>query len=256
MRTYILKEAGTNLVVQELALKGCVMDNNLEIIYKKGRKIVYKIDSCDRITEGFIAQLKWPPEITGLIFVFEQAIVNETQIMAKLPLSIDAGVVYSSSRNSLPAAEEVGNTHVVAAQIKDAEMLARLYLACREKVFAPVAGIRQIPEIDMAVMMAKMRDQLANAKIGYWERSGIPAGAIVVTKWHDYADRPVEWIPWIWIDPNIPLEDRKSLHGLISGWLKANIDGKVQCVVDSYNVRSQKFFKKLGFIPECVHIVK
>ena len=232
------------------------MDNNLKIIYKKGRKIVYEIDSCDKITEGFIAQLKWPPEITGIIFIFKQAIASETQVLAKLPLSIDAGVVYSSSRDSLPTAEGGGNTNIVAAQVKDAEMLARVYLACRERVFAPLAGKRQIPAVDMAVVMAKMRDQLANAKIGYWERSGTPVGSIAVTKWHDYADRPVEWIPWVWIDPDISLEDRKVLHRLISVWLKANIDSKVQCVVDSYNVRSQKFFKKLGFIPECVHIVK
>ncbi len=232
------------------------MDNNLKIIYQKGRKIVYKIDSCDRITEGFIGQLKWPPEITGMIFVFEQAIINETQILAKLPLSFDVGVVYSSSREDLPEAAGVGYTQVVAAKVKDAEMLARLYLACREKVFAPVAGVRQIPKVDMAAVMLKMRDQLINAKIGYWEKSGAPVGAIAITRWHDYADSPVEWIPWIWITSDISPEDRKVLHVLISGWLKTNIVGKVQCVVDSYNVRSQKFFKKLGFIPECIHIVK
>jgi len=232
------------------------MDNNFKIIYQKGKKIVYKIDSCDRITEGFVGQLKWPPGITGMIFVFEQAIVNETQILAKLPLSIDAGVVYASSRETLPAAEVVGNTQIVAAQVKDAEMLAGLYLACREKVYAPVAGVRQIPAVDMAAVMVKMRDQLTNAKIGYWENSGTPVGAIAVTKWHDYADSPVEWIPWIWIAPDISQEERKVLHVLISGWLKANISGRVQCVVDSYNVRSQKFFKKLGFTPECVHIIK
>lgn len=232
------------------------MDNNLKIIYQKGRKIVYEIDSCDRITESFIGQLKWPPEITGMIFIFEQAIANETQILSKLPLSIDVGVVYSSSREALPAGEGAANTQIVAAQVKSAEMLAGLYLACREKVYAPVAGVRQIPAVDMAVVMAKMRDQLANAKIGYWEKFGIPVGVIAVTKWHDYADNPVEWIPWIWIAPDISPEDRKVLHGLISVWLKTNIAVKVQCVVDSYNVRSQKFFKKLGFIPECIHIVK
>ena len=67
------------------------MDNNLKIIYKKGRKIVYQIDSCDRITEGFIAQLKWPPEITGIIFIFEQAIINETENISAICTNYSGG---------------------------------------------------------------------------------------------------------------------------------------------------------------------
>ena len=36
-------------------------------------------------------------------------------------------------------------------------------------------------------------------------------------------------------------------------WIKEQVSEKIQCVVSAYNLRSQRFFKDLGFHPECVH---
>jgi len=97
---------------------------------------------------------------------------------------------------------------------------------------------------------------LSTANVLYLEKDKKLTTLMTVIKWKDYNDIPVDWITWVWIEKDISKDERSVIHNYISVWLRDNIEDRVQCVVNSFNVRSQKFFRKLGFTPECIHIVR
>jgi len=229
------------------------MSTQLELVKKSDNKLVYRIDAFTMLTTDFIQSLQWPDNINVINFVFKSPIENEDRILAGLPHSPDVGVVYSLKK--FKTLTEPAVAAVLQVKVPGANELAKMYLACRERVFAHVPE-KVIPAIDMNVVLAKMENQIKSAKIGYWEVKAKPAGAIVVTRLANNADVSVQWVPWVWIDDSLLAEERRLLHARIRAWLLENIDQEVQCVVNSFNVRSQKFFRKMGFVPECIRIVK
>lgn len=229
------------------------MSTQLELVKRLDNKIVYRIDNLTMLTTDFILALQWPEKINVINFIFRCPIENEDRVLAGLPYSPDVGVVYSM-RKSKTLTTLTGDT-VLQVKAPGVKELAKMYLACRDRVFAHVPE-KILPAIDMPAVLVKMENQIKSAKIGYWEVKARPAGAIVVTRLANNADAAVEWVPWVWIDDNLLAEERRLLHARIRAWLTENIDQEVQCVVNSFNVRSQKFFRKMGFVPECVRIVK
>lgn len=229
---------------------------NCDIVYRTERKIVYKVPSISCITGEFIQSLAWPPGITGVIFLFNQQISDEHRILSALPLDLDVGMVYSAMREALPVGKIAADVLIEQIPVQDEEQLSRLYLICRERVMAPVISARTIPPVDKSAVLLKLKKQLSEGKVALWAKAGDTVGALALTRWHDFADNPVQWIPWVWVSDELLPVERRILHAQILNWLKLSVDNKVQCVVDSYNVRSQKFFRKLGFTPECLHIVK
>lgn len=231
------------------------MPNNLEIVHRTDRKIVYRVSSLEHVTGEFIKTLDWPPGITGFILLFREKISEEHRILSALPLDLDVGLVYSATKADFAAGETLSSVFDEVLAPDEAE-LVKLYLLGREMVLAPVLSARNIPPADVSAVKIKIKKQLTDGKVGLWSRAGVSAGALALTRWHDFADQPVQWIPWVWISESLPREERRNLHDRMAAWLKSHVDNKVQCVVDSYNIRSQKFFRKMGFVPECLHIVK
>jgi RimJ/RimL family protein N-acetyltransferase len=73
----------------------------------------------------------------------------------------------------------------------------------------------------------------------------------------DFIRCPMDWIGHIWISPDLGKEERIIIHKYIRWWLKNNMKHKViRAAVDSFNIRSQKFFRKMGFKPEWLAFLK
>lgn len=231
------------------------MPNDFEIVNRTNSKIVYKLPSIGCVTWEFVKALKWPPGVNGFIFLFNEPISEEHRILSAMPLDVDAGMVYSATKASLAGCASSGDVFS-EEKAPDVAELVRLYLLGREMVLAPILSVRNIPPADRSAVELKIKKQLLEGKIGLWSKAGASAGVVALTKWHDFSDNPVQWIPWVWISNSLLPEERRELHGRIVSWLKSSVDDRVQCVVDSYNIRSQKFFRKIGFVPECLHIVK
>jgi RimJ/RimL family protein N-acetyltransferase len=67
----------------------------------------------------------------------------------------------------------------------------------------------------------------------------------------------MDWIGHIWISPDLEKEERITIHKYIRWWLRNNMKHKViRAAVDSFNIRSQKFFRKMGFKPEWFAFLK
>jgi len=73
----------------------------------------------------------------------------------------------------------------------------------------------------------------------------------------DFIRCPLDWIGYIWIDSNLEKEERMTIHKYIKWWLKKNMKHKVlRAGVYSFNIRSQKFFRKMGFKPSWISFSK
>jgi hypothetical protein len=67
---------------------------------------------------------------------------------------------------------------------------------------------------------------------------------------------PADWVYYIWIDKDyIKIDERENIHNFFSHWLYLNVNTqKIYADVKYFNIRSQKFFRKIGFEPQCIFI--
>lgn len=61
-------------------------------------------------------------------------------------------------------------------------------------------------------------------------------------------------IGWIWIDANLSADQRRGVHKCFANYLKARSDSRYQSSIHILNLRSQRFFRKLGFEPVCANV--
>ena len=231
------------------------MNNEVEIIRQTGTRLICRIDDCSMITGKFIKSFSWPNGADNMIVLFRNQIEDEHEILSSIPLEFDVGMFYSSSKESLPTGLVTLTNGIIQVKMKDVNRMAGLYEDCRRRIFAGTPVTFTDPA-DREKIIVKMKNQLQTARIGYWEQGAASAGIIIVTETHDYNDNPVDWIPWIWIAEDITQDVRDLLHVCMRLWLGGIAKNTIKCVVNSFNIRSQKFFRKIGFIPECIRILK
>jgi len=74
------------------------------------------------------------------------------------------------------------------------------------------------------------------------------AALVDLWEYKNYIYCPMDWIGYIWINPELNPEERAGIHKFIKFWLYKNMSHSVlRASVASYNLRSQKFFTKMGF---------
>ena len=62
-------------------------------------------------------------------------------------------------------------------------------------------------------------------------------------------NKPTSLIPWVWIDSKLSANERQNVHFQMVSWLKKNTKKEIGAGIDAVNLRSLKFFTKLGFKP-------
>ncbi|MCX5792492.1 MAG: hypothetical protein NTY45_09835 [Elusimicrobia bacterium] len=82
---------------------------------------------------------------------------------------------------------------------------------------------------------------------------GLIQGVINTIDWKDAAGRPALLVAWVWISDKLLPPQRAQAHAALTDWLKEHAKGRIMATADSFNMRSRRFFVKLGFLPECVH---
>lgn len=85
------------------------------------------------------------------------------------------------------------------------------------------------------------------------EFKGKPVAVIALFPHHDCLSKKVEQIGWVWVQEDLSDTYRDFTHQLLLRWLNGIVACSFQAGVHLHNVRSQKFFHKIGFNPECAH---
>jgi len=231
------------------------MSDNFKVIRKLPGIYIYEIPTLSEVTAEMLRDFNWPPGITSAGFMAKQfcpQVVTEEQI----PERYNARIVYSADKGGIvvPACGAPGATAVCCEVGKNLQEFKTIFLETH-KVYFQTWGDKVGAGL-MSDVVDVAENSLPGAKHLYLECSGLAAGVAAIIKWKDVRGEPVDWIPWVWIASELPKEVRESVRTRIADWMQKNVDGKVQCAIDAFNVRSQKFFIKLGFFPQCIYIGK
>lgn len=226
------------------------------VFYREvGGKFVYRAGQLSQINnrnlKGFVARLK----SRGCKILFAQKIEGEQAILSRIDhRAYNVALCYSTGTNRL------ARQAALPADIKPFRF--RNAAGCRRDLGKKVSeffsewksylGPRYLEGARVGMKMLKDPGKYLCLKKG---RKTV--ALVYMMDWMDWRGRPVDWVGHIWIDAGLDPFDRGRIHGYIAAWWKRTAKtGKIQGVVNSFNLRSQKFFRKMGFKPECLHVLK
>lgn len=231
------------------------MARTIEFYRKIGEKEIYRAESFSQIKNRdlkiFINALK----ARGCKILFTRKIEGEQDILSKIDhRKYNIALCYSVNTGKLVKQASLPQ-NIKSFRFKSAR-------GCRDDLSKKVAeffsdwksylGPRYLEGARMGMRMLK-----APAKYLCLKKNHKTVSLVYMMDWVDWRGRPVDWVGHIWIDAGLTPQERAHIHKYVSfWWRKMAKTGRVQGVVNSFNVRSQKFFRKMGFEPECLHVLK
>ena len=72
----------------------------------------------------------------------------------------------------------------------------------------------------------------------------------------DEKDLPIDWISWIWLSRDLSKNERKAAQREVCRLIQGFEHDRARCTVRSWNARSHGLFRKLGFVPVSINILK
>jgi len=225
----------------------------IQLIKRSGARAVYRACDFGKVDAKFIEKIRWPKNLRGMILIFKKKIENEQPVLAAIPGKYWITMCYSAHCRSLKDFSKALPTGLKSIKLKPLE-LRKLYLKTQGQFYLKWRKLLGAGYVKECQQVAD--NILGSAKTVCLTKNGKPVALFVVVRWKDYMDVPVNWVVWVWINHRLPVVERRQIRGYISGWMKSRLRGRVQCVINAFNVGSQIFFKRLGFVPECLHYVR
>lgn len=217
------------------------------------------IELCrpEDLTRELLDSLHWPAEAPKAAFRFKEA-ANEDSLSAlsRLPgqYIVRIGYVALTSALSLPAASSPERepgwrtpTNLEALKtLTRKTLIERFYEPWRE--YESPAFLKEVD--------AFLEHGLALNASAHYLLEGRAVGLLNLMAHQDCRGRPVDHIAWLWIDEGLAPAERANVHAGLLRRLALLPTGRIQGFVHTFNVRSRRFFAKLGFTPSCLHISK
>jgi len=226
----------------------------MEIIKQFERKLICRLSSILLINEDFISQLIWPEGIDRFVCIFDKSVEREWDILSNIKSVDRVWMIYSMTKVRTEIIEEGSSKMFVETKLPDIKELELLFSETRREYYRSLN--RDLTERQVIENQDFIEKVLPRCRRVCLQKNGKPIALLMMVEAKDYEGKPVDWVPWVWIEKNITFEEREMVHRRFWEWL---VDGeleRVQCSVASSNLRSQKFFRKIGFKPECLHILK
>lgn len=225
----------------------------MEIIQKLDNRIICRLPSIQSLNDDFISRLAWPAGIEKYIVLSNAPINYEWETLSGITGVDRVWLVYSAIRAEIAAGAE-RQAQFVETPFPLAQELAALFSETRLAYYRSIN--RELTERQLAESKAFVEKVLPGSRRIGLQKDGVPIALIMLVEAKDYDGKPVDWVPWVWIERTLASKEREIVHNRFRQWLKAGALERVQCSISSSNSRSQKFFRKLGFKPECIHILK
>lgn len=226
----------------------------MEIIKRADKKIICRLSGLYVVSNEFLASLVWLDGVDRYIVTFKVPVAEEWCTLSQLTGIDKAWMVYSAVR-----AEFENGVPEISGEITETSMpepgeLAALFMETRAEYYR--AMNRELTERQVVESRNFTENALPKSRRLCLKKNGRPVALLILTEAKDYEGVPVDWVPWVWVDKALDVQSRAMVHARFVNWMKAGRLDRIQCSVASGNVRSQKFFRKLGFKPECLHILK
>lgn len=216
-------------------------------------KIVYEAPGLSAVTDELIESLDWPQEIPALgIRLLASGGDEYALIKSNISAKYSVRIVYEATSGTIPLPQARSeNQELQLCAFPDKKELVEAYVSTQKEYFyKPWSKHIRIELLEGARNFA---DKYARPERARWlKKDGGMVGLVVLVEWRDWFGAPTDLISWLWISPDLAVEERKAAHGLLLTWLGLEAHGKLTCAVDSFNLRSQKFFKRIGFTPKCL----
>lgn len=225
----------------------------MEIIKRTDKKIVYKLSDFSVVDSAFVNSLDWPEGINVQMFLFGKPITGEHDVMPKIHSERLVGLGYSY----IPTADGTREAPLPAGLVPvnlGAGVLRQFYYDTHLAFYKKWEGELGAGYMKEANMVSEKL--LSPARSAALAKDGRNVALLTTVKWKDCLDQPADWVTWVWIDPVLTKDERISIRNYFTQWLNNNSAKKVQCFINSFNVRSQKFFRRIGFLPEWFHVVR
>lgn len=232
------------------------MKTNLPVVAITDKKIVYRAETLRSVTGELLGGLAWPADPAGQVgFVFNEAVEDEYALLQKnLSDGYFARFIYAAAKQDIriPAAEEAPG--LAPHAFRAPEELKALFLSTN-KVFSE-QWKKQLKDRYAALLESQAREDLPKARVMAFAKNGRAVSLFTMTRETGYEGLPVDWLHWAWIADTLEPGERAFIHRRAAEWVCANVAREIQCNIFAFNLRSQKFFRKLGFLPKCLYIVK
>lgn len=228
-------------------------DNAMDLLKQTERRLLYKLPDFSAVDSAFVDSLVWPEGINVQMFLFDKPITGESELLPKIHSDRLVGIGYSY----VPAAGDPAKEELPAGLSQVSlclEDLRKMYYETQYAFYKKWEG--QLGEEYMKETQMVIDTMLPAAKATALSKDGRNIALLTAVNWKDCFDQPADWITWVWMDPELTREERGRVQSCFLKWINENCETKVQCFVNCFNVKSQKFFRRLGFVPEWLHVVK
>lgn len=231
------------------------MIKSCRLIKKTETTAIFRIDRPERITVGLAKALLKSNGCKRVSFIFPPD-DNIDELCSRAEGKLKLRVVYYASKAQLLKNKAQTNTGIRWRKPRSLMELRRLYKMSVEKHFyAPYKDrldLKKNREEDVWFL----REAITLRKSAVLTARGSIQGIVSTLDWKDTAGRPSLLVAWVWISDKLLPAQRAQAHVALAEWLKVHAKGRIMATVDSFNVRSRRFFVKLGFLPECVHFLE
>lgn len=235
------------------------MGNGAIRFEKAGDKFqIYRADSPMSIGVGLVDSLDWPETIPSLLFSFDAYGAEDcrhlTEVLGKKYLG---RFLYGAAPADLAALPGSGARGITEYAFRDLKELQDLYLRTETEFFGKkwreyFPGTSYSDAIEF-----NARERLSSARIFCAGREGTPVSLLPLTRIKHFIDgEDMDWVLWAWVDEGLEPAARREVHSMLSGWLKRKVERRVMTGVHIFNVRSDRFFSKLGFRKQWLQITR
>lgn len=227
------------------------MDLSPVLIKKEERKIVFKISELSGINTAMVDKLPWPKKIPLLWLKFEKGAERCHEVLRRnISRKYETQIIYSVPARELRGRSKSEGKLRLKTNVPLPVMRA-LYLRTQAQDFV-MPWAKELDYRYFEETANFIKDDLPVAKSASLYRSGLPVGQLIYLT----LDENRGLIAWIWIDKTLGKAARAEARDKFMVWLRERKETDIKCVVNEYNVRSNRFFQNIGFIPECVAITR
>lgn len=216
-----------------------------------GSNARYEADSLGDITEDILRRGFAQGNCTKLSFNLLGADTDEYGILKQnISEAYAARIQYHATKEHLILPLIPEGPFSVTVVERDVSFIRELYLHKIMELYSEWRQYVTPDRVEFSKNVAQYRLSPENSVC--IAKGSVPIGLTTLYKREDGA---TFCLNWIWFDPKLPPQDRACAHYLTVEWLKRK-GYTITAFVDSFNQRSQRFFRKIGFRAICLHITK
>lgn len=226
----------------------------MKVLKATEKEVVFEVTDSAVFTEKSVRALEWAEGLRVMRFFLGKNISDEEKIVELLGKTYPTWTVFSAGKTDFTFTPMKDFLGITSAVLDNLERLREVYLSTSDsyhKSLGKPLSQRESDERD-----AVLSEFLPSARVSAFEKQHDVIALLVLVKWQDCFGEPVDWIPWVWINSRLPENEREFVRSRWREWLRNVVADRVQCVVEGSNIRSGRFFKRMGFHPECIVVSK